>query len=368
MVANFTDEKRLYDEAEDELRNPFQRDRDRIIHSRSFRRLKHKTQVFVNPESDHPRTRLTHTIEVSQIARTIACALSQNENLTEAIALAHDLGHSPFGHGGEKALEQSLQNFLGGSIFDHNIQTLRIITKLEKRAPEYHGLNLTKAVIEGTIKHSFPTASHPYVKKLCTDYQITLQDAPTIEAQIAGIADDIAYNHHDMDDGLRANLFTLDEVLAHLPFTKQIFQRMKDRSQNNPDNSLIIHMSIGALIGETITDFVKNSRKILKNHRSEKPYPILSFSNEMAERQKIQKQFLMQNMYRHDNVVHENNLGAEIIKKLFHYFVSNPEKLPPHWQEKFYPQDKSDRFRIIADYIAGMTDSFAKKQIHLLGL
>ncbi len=348
--------QRLYYEEEDPLRTSYQRDRDRIIHSRSFRRLKHKTQVFVSPQDDHPRTRLTHTIEVSQIARTLAYALSADENLTEAIALAHDLGHPPFGHAGEKALNEALsptQNF------NHNIQTLRILTSLERRCPEYSGLNLTKAVIAGTIKHSFPIHDSPlpYITQLSQQYDLDLTVAPMIAAQIASVADDIAYNHHDLDDGLRAKLFSLKDVGDALPFTRN--EIAKITAQTN-DVSLGSHMFVGTLIGKTITDIVENSRHLIKTKSPENHGIHIKFSVLMYKQQQQQKRFLYEKMYQHPEVLQKNNQGAQKLKALFQYFITTPNALPETWQIKYHASKQ--KYRLVADYIAGMTDNFANLQ------
>ncbi len=350
---NFPPDARLYPESEDMFRTPYQRDRDRIIHSRAFRRLKHKTQVFVAPQDDHYRTRLTHTIEVAQIARTLAVIFKCDESLAEALALAHDLGHPPFGHAGEDALDGKLKEYGHENGFDHNIQTLRVLTCLEKRSPHYHGLNLTQAVIAGTLKHSFPLPSiTDYEKNLALKYHIHLEASPMIEAQIAAIADDIAYNHHDMDDGLRAGIFTLDMMAKHLPFTAEYLQEIRAMTE---DNSIIIHMLVGKLINATVTDLVETSQA---SHRANKA-KIIDFSKEMQDKQQMQKEFLFHHMYRHAHVVQKNTDGQKMLNDLFDSFVKKPEKLPLEWQKMVQSSSQTLNLRVVADYIAGMSDGFA---------
>ncbi len=350
MILSATD--RLFPESEDRFRTAYQRDRDRIIHSRSFRRLKHKTQVFVAPQYDHYRTRLTHTIEVAQIARTLAIIFKADfdadEYLTEAIALGHDLGHPPFGHAGEKTLSQKMQDAGHSNGFDHNIQTLRVMSLLEKRNPKYYGLNLSKAVIEGTVKHSFPIGKiTSFYERLSADYQIDLNAPPMIEAQIAGIADDIAYNHHDMDDGIRAGVISFEMLQDILPFTRSY---LTDIFTQTDDESLMIHMLVGRLINDTVTDLANQQQSFGKG--------VLVFSAEMAVRQKMQKAFLKKYMYHNERIMAENQQGGDIISQLFDKFVKDVTQLPPEWQAMY--QQKNSK-RVIADYIAGMTDGFATK-------
>ncbi len=350
---NFKSDARLYDEAEDRFRTAYQRDRDRIIHSRAFRRLKHKTQVFVAPQHDHYRTRLTHTIEVAQIARTLAVVFECDESLTETLALAHDLGHPPFGHAGEATLDDKLKQNGHENGFNHNIQTLRVLTKLEKRSPYYQGLNLTKAVIEGTLKHSFPlTHISAYEQNLARQYDVALTSNPMLEAQIAGIADDIAYNHHDMDDGLRAEIFSLEMMQQHLGFISDYWQEIELVTD---DKSLMIHMLIGKLLNASITDLIEHSQHQLTSKHQGK---IIAFSNEMQDKQLMQKKFLATHMYQNPKIMQKNEEGQHMLSDLFDFFKQYPEQLPPDWQLKF--SEKSS-MRVIADYLAGMGDDYATK-------
>ena len=345
-------DERLYLESVDRFRNPYQRDRDRIIHSRYFRCLKHKTQVFVAPQNDYYRTRLTHTIEVAQIARTLAVIFEVDENLTEALALAHDLGHPPFGHSGEQALDKILQDNGDKHGFDHNIQTLRILTLLEKRSPDYQGLNPTKALLEGTLKHSFPKNNFSdYETKLAEIYQIDLTTTPMLEAQIAGIADDIAYNHHDMDDGLRAGVFDEQQMQHALPFISKDWQEIKKRTD---DNSLRYHMLVGRLINAAVSDLADGKASITK---------VIAFSDQMQNKQKMQKKFLFENMYQHPNIAQKNQEGQKMLTFLFKYFMAQPEKLPNLWREKITTNKQT---RTVADYIASMGDDALVKMAKTL--
>ncbi|MCH9844313.1 MAG: dNTP triphosphohydrolase [Alphaproteobacteria bacterium] len=349
-------DERLYPESVDRFRTPYQRDRDRIIHSRYFRCLKHKTQVFVAPQNDYYRTRLTHTIEVAQIARTLAVIFEVDENLTEALALAHDLGHPPFGHSGEQALDEILRDDGDNNGFDHNIQTLRILTLLEKRNPDYQGLNPTKALLEGTLKHSFPLKKingkfRDYEIKLAQIYQIDLTAEPMPEAQIAGIADDIAYNHHDMDDGLRAGIFDEQQMQQALPFIAKDWQEIKKRTD---DVSLRYHMLVGRLINAAVSDLADGKNSATK---------VIAFSEQMQNKQKMQKKFLSENMYQHPNIAHKNQEGQKMLKFLFKHFMAKPEKLPDLWRDKF---DARGSARVIADYIASMGDAALVKMVKTL--
>ncbi len=352
----FAPDERLYSESDDRFRTPYQRDRDRIIHSRYFRCLKHKTQVFVAPQNDYYRTRLTHTIEVAQIARTLAVIFGVDENLTEALALAHDLGHPPFGHSGEQALDEMLRDDEHDNGFDHNIQTLRILTLLEKRSPDYRGLNPTKALLEGTLKHSFPLKKtngrfSDYENKLAKTYQIDLTAEPMLEAKIAGIADDIAYNHHDMDDGLRAGIFNEQQMQQALPFIVDDWQEIKKRTD---DNSLRYHMLVGRLINAAVSDLADNKKVTTK---------LFTFSKQMQNKQKMQKKFLFENMYQHPKIAQKNQEGQEMLKFLFKHFMAKPETLPDLWRDKFAEKNVA---RVIADYIASMGDAALVKMAKTL--
>ena len=366
---------RLHPEPVSRSRSPFRRDCDRIIHSTAFRRLKHKTQVFIFDEGDHYRTRLTHTLEVTQIARALARALRLDEDLAEALALAHDLGHPPFGHAGERALDECLGAFGG---FDHNAQTLRVVTALERRYPTFDGLNLTWETLEGLVKHNGPlterngTPIGRYgargVPETIRDY-ITLQDLQlwsfaSVEAQVAAFADDIAYDAHDIDDGLRAELFTLDEIASvALPATiiggiRAAFPTL--------DAGRVVHEFIRRLIGLFIEDVVaETGRRLaaLKPHSvddvRQASAAVVGFSPAVAEAEAIIKGFLEKRMYRHERVTRVMNEAARVVRELFARYNAHPEDLPPEWAVGFATLGEAARGRRIADFIAGMTDRYA---------
>lgn len=353
---------RLHKEQEDPLRSPFQRDRDRIIHSAAFRRLEYKTQVFVNHEGDHYRTRLTHSLEVAQLARSLARSLALDEDLAEALALAHDLGHTPFGHAGEDALKEVMEEFGG---FDHNAQTLRILTKLEHRYAEFDGLNLTWEALEGVAKHNGPVKHPP---RAMAEYNhlhdLALHSFASAEAQVAALADDIAYNNHDIDDGLRSGLFTLD-VLRQVPFVDEAFSAVQNRYANL-EQSRLVHESIRRMISQMVADALEESRKRIaasgvvsvSDVRSQKA-AVIAFSSTMEGRIKALKNFLMQHMYRHYRVNRMTSKARRVVKDLFHFFMDEPECLPQEWQKLLGPKASRQSAIAIADFIAGMTDRFA---------
>ena len=351
---------RFYKEKKSNLRSPYQRDRDRIIHSTAFRRLKHKTQVFVNTTDDHYRTRITHSFEVSQIARTLAKYFKLNEDLSETLSLAHDLGHTPFGHAGEEALNECMKNSGG---FDHNIQTLRIVTLLENRYYSFKGLNLSIETIDGLIKHNGPVNDDSKINNILGKNffkkKINFNTSPSLEAQIASISDDIAYNSHDLEDGLKAKLFSLKDI-RNIPVLKKIIQK-HEYKKNKFSEELIMRQIIREIINEMVKDVILNTKKNLKigNIKTVKDvysasYPLVSFSNKMKLFDQKVKIFLKENMYYHKNVIHKTNQGKKIIKKLFLIIKKNPKKFI-----NFYNYKKINIDRLVCDFIAGMTDRYA---------
>jgi len=351
---------RFVKEKKNNLRNDFQRDRDRIIHSTAFRRLKHKTQVFVNTTGDHFRTRITHSLEVSQIARTLSKFFNLNEDLSETLSLAHDLGHTPFGHAGEDALNDCMKNYGG---FDHNIQTLRIITILENRYYDFKGLNLSFETLDGLIKHNGPVNDKKKFNKILGKNffknKINFLSNSSLEAQIASISDDIAYNSHDLEDGLKANLFKLDD-LQNIPILNKIIKKhIKNIKKNTIDlvTRQIIREIINEMVGDVINSIKKNIRvNQIRNlndiYKSDKV--IVCFSNQMKNFDISIKKFLKQKMYYHSKVNLKTNYGKKIIIKLFNKIKSNPKK---YINIKKYSSSNIER--IICDYIAGMTDRYA---------
>ena len=342
------------------LRNDFQRDRDRIIHSTAFRRLKHKTQVFVNTSGDHFRTRITHSLEVSQIARTLSKFFNLNEDLSETLSLAHDLGHTPFGHAGEEALNDCMKNYGG---FDHNIQTLRIITILENRYYNFNGLNLTLETLDGLIKHNGPVNNKTKFDKILGKNffknKIKFLDNTSLEGQIAAISDDIAYNSHDLEDGLKSNLFKLND-LKNIPVLNKIISKHRSKFTKYSAD-LIVRQIIRDIINEMVNDVIKTTEKNIKTNKiknlkevynSEKK--IVCFSYKMKRFDLEIKKFLKEKMYFHKNVKKKTNYGKKIIKKLFLIIIKNPKK---YINIKKYKNSKLER--IICDYIAGMTDRYA---------
>ena len=355
----FKSKGRIFKEPNSMYRTPFQRDRDRIIHSASFRRLKHKTQVFVNTEGDHYRTRITHSIEVAQIARSISRHLKLNDDLAETISLAHDLGHTPFGHAGEKALNQCMKQFGG---FNHNLQTLRIIMFLENKYLKFSGLNLTLETLDGLLKHNGPLKELSPIKKLLGlenfNNRISFNRSASLEAQISAISDDIAYNNHDIQDGIRAKMFNLSDLIE-INFFKDIYNsHKKDIKKNN--KNILIYQIIRDSIDLMVKDLIKNTMKNLKNNkiRSLKDVylyngELVSFSKKFIEIEKEVRFFLRTKMYNNKKVLIKNKEGEKIIKKLFLTITKNPLK----YLKK--EQLGKDKYRAIADYISGMTDRYA---------
>ncbi len=354
---------RLYPEPESPGRSAFQRDRDRIIHSTAFRRLQYKTQVFVYHEGDHYRTRLTHSLEVAQIARSLARALDLNEDLAEALALAHDLGHTPFGHAGEEALDAAMKPFGG---FSHNDQTLRILTSLERRYADFDGLNLTWETLEGTVKHNGPVS--PPFSDTVRDYNarqdLALDTWPSAEAQAAGLSDDIAYDNHDIDDGVRAGLFSLDD-LKDVPLIGEAIAQARGRNIKM-EESRLIHESVRRLIDRMVNDVVNESRRRLEAAKvssvedvRRQHGPLVAFSDGMRERELGLRKFLFERMYRHHRVNRMTSKARRVVAALFEYFTREPDGLPAEWRDQTDKHDKRKTARVVADYIAGMTDRFA---------
>ena len=360
---------RLHPEPESATRTAFQRDRDRIIHSGAFRRLKYKTQVFVYHEGDNYRTRLSHSLEVAQIARSISRVLGLDEDLAETLALAHDLGHTPFGHAGEVALDDCMAGFGG---FDHNAQTLRIVTKLEHRYAEFDGLNLTWETLEGLVKHNGPLLTAGVtmrdLPRALAEYAETqdleLASFAGPEAQVAALADDIAYNNHDIDDGLRAGLFTIDDLMA-LPHVGDIFRGVVDRYPGL-ETTRVIHEAVRRLIGSMIGDVIAETNARIEQARPETAAdiralgrPIVSFSREMTDHNATLKEFLFARMYRHYRVNRSMSKARRIVRDLFALLHAEPGLLPPEWQKGCDGANGFKTARRVCDFIAGMTDKFA---------
>jgi dGTPase len=343
---------REFPEEEHPMRSPFQRDRDRLVHCRSFRRLEYKTQVFVNHEGDHFRTRLTHTIEVSMISRTIAKALCLNEDLAEAVALAHDVGHPPFGHSGEAVLN-GLMKEEGG--FEHNLQSLRIVEKLEKRYPTFEGLNLSWEVREGIIKHRSDFDSPALMKK----YDVS--QSPSLEAQVVDFSDEIAYTSHDLDDGLSSGLI-VEEQLMDVPIWSEVRNKAGKEfpsAEGEVRKFFIIRNIIDYLVSDLITQSYKNI--IASGVRSaqavkQQPRPLVSFSEKIEKGNKLLKDFLMQNLYCHKKVLDVNKKAGVVLKDIFTYYLEHQEKLEKSTRMKL--KERSLK-RVICDYVAGMTDRYA---------
>ncbi|NRG18875.1 deoxyguanosinetriphosphate triphosphohydrolase [Rhizobiales bacterium] len=366
---------RLYPESESPTRTPFQRDRDRIIHSAAFRRLKHKTQVFVYHEGDHYRTRLTHTIEVSQIARSLARALRLDEDLAECLALAHDLGHTPFGHEGEDVMHECMAPYGG---FDHNAQSLRVVTRLERRYADFDGLNLSWETLEGLVKHNGPLITRegeplckfagtelPFaVRKFAEEYDLWLWSWPSAEAQAAAIADDIAYDAHDLDDGLRAGLFEVEEM-REVPFLASILEEVDDRY---PGLELprriheIVRRSITRMVEDVISEGILRLGKLdprSANDIRNASGAMVDFSPGMQLAEKEVKAFLFAHVYRHEEVLAVRRRVSKVVRDLFDRYMAEPAAMPDEWHEGLEGADRAGIARRVCDYIAGMTDRYA---------
>jgi len=341
---------RRYPEPEHPMRTCFQRDRDRIIHSSSFRRLEYKTQVFVNHEGDNYRTRLTHSLEGAQIGRTVARAMGLNEELTECLVLGHDLGHTPFGHSGERVMDELMRDHGG---FEHNRQTLRILEVLERRYPDFPGLNLTWEVREGIIKHrhdSDATAPEEYAPG----------EAPTLEAQLVDFVDEIAYNNHDVDDGLSSRMFTVEQIRE-----VALFREAHDdaRALGLLDERVARHHVVRWIIDHCVRDLIGASQASLQEAGARSVEDVrgagrrlVAYSPGMQARVRELKDFLFRNMYRHYRVVRMGDKAGRLLRDLFHSYVNEPRQLPPHYQEQL---ERDGVHRVVCDYIAGMTDRFA---------
>ncbi len=343
---------RAYPESEHQYRSAYQRDRDRIIHSAAFRRLEYKTQVFVNHEGDYYRTRLTHTLEVGQIARTIACALRLNVDLSEAIALAHDVGHTPFGHSGEDALNELMESSGG---FNHNLHGLRVVDELEERYPDFPGLNLTWEVREGIVKHSTAFDTAVKIKDLAPE------EMPTLETQIVDIADEIAYDNHDIDDGLTSGLLT-EVALRELPLWDKIYRTIS-KKYATIDADKKRHLIIRSLINMQVTDLITHTESVIRKKRIKSGLDVkrcgeklASFSPELQKLRKPLRAMLMKNLYHHYRVVRMADKAKRFIKELFDVYVARPQALPPHIQKRVETDGVE---RAVCDYIAGMTDRYA---------
>ncbi len=361
---------RIHGEPESRYRTPFQRDRDRIIHSSAFRRLKYKTQVFVYHEGDHYRTRLTHTLEVSQIARTLARALLVNEDLSEAIALAHDLGHTPFAHIGEEYLARCMKPYGG---FDHNDQSLRVLTTLERKYPKWNGLNMTWETLEGVVKHNGPLTSMPHiaVRELQEKTDLQLKTYASVEAQAAAIADDIAYNNHDIEDGLRARMFTLAE-LEDVSLLRDAMRRVRD-NHGELSEHYTVQETVREMIGAMVEDVLDESRRRLQATKVQGPddvrkakQQVVAFSDGMKAEVQSLRDFLFDRMYRHYTMERLWLKVDKIVNDLFTAFTKNYKLLPDSWQRRVEEAgglaDERALARVVADYIAGMTDRYAIRE------
>jgi dGTPase len=373
---------RLYPERMSSFRSPFQRDRDRIIHSSAFRRLKHKTQVFVEHEGDYYRTRLTHSIEVAQVARTISGVLGLNTDLAEAIALAHDLGHTPFGHTGEDALGLLMEPYGG---FDHNAQALRIVTRLERHYADFDGLNLTWESLEGIAKHNGPVIGPnadkkhegplPYaLAEVNTAWDLELHTHASAEAQVAAIADDVAYSHHDLHDGLRSGLFTEDDLME-LPVTGPAFEEV-DRLYPGLEKMRRRHEALRRVFGRMVEDVIAVAQNRLTAAQPKSVDDIrhlgttvIRFSKPLYQELKAIRSFLFHRMYRAPSVMVERARVTRMVNDLFPLFLSQPALLPAEWRSDIEAaQDEVALARIVADYVAGMTDRFAiQEHARLIG-
>jgi dGTPase len=363
---------RYFEEAPSATRTPFQRDRDRIIHATAFRRLKQKTQVFVAHEGDHFRTRLTHTLEVAQIARTIARTLGLDEDLAETLALCHDLGHPPFGHAGEDQLDACMQPYEG---FDHNAQSLRIVTRLERRYPQFDGLNLTWETLEGLVKHNGPltgpdtpvTALPAAFRDFAHIADLELDTFAGPEAQVAALSDDIAYNNHDIDDGIAAGLFTVEDLIQ-LPVVGDVFRGVRIEYPAI-DDRMVSYEAVRRLIGLWINDLLDETRARVKRARPKSAAdvramdtPLIAFSDALEGPQRALRAFLHARMYKHYRVNRMRSKAKRVLADLFEVFLREPQTLPEPWNRYAHTLAEDQRARLVCDYIAGMTDTFALEE------
>lgn len=376
----YTSRGRLYEEKPDAFRTPFQRDKDRILRSTAFRRLQYKTQVFVNHEGDHYRTRLTHSLEVAQIAKTICRMLELNEDLSEALALAHDMGHPPFGHAGEDALNLKMKPFGG---FDHNGHTIKLITELEQQYANFDGLNLCWETIEGIAKHNGPLTGVNAVKNKIVPSEIEnyskkhnleLDRFSSLEAQIASVADDIAYNNHDLEDGIRSGYLTINDI-EDLPIINQFLFDLRKQFDDVSDRRLI-HELIRKMINLMVNDVVNQINENVKTYKINSAEDVrnctitlVNFSDEIEEYNKLIRKLLMAKVYRHYKVNSMSNIAKRVIGSLFDIYYDQPNCLPPEWLKKAKDGDNNQLAIVIADFISGMTDRFAiatYKDFHLI--
>ena len=369
---------RAVPEPETGLRTPFARDRDRIIHCQAFRRLKHKTQVFVYHEGDHYRTRLTHTIEVAQVARSITRALGLDEDLAEALALAHDLGHTPFGHAGERELDLLMRPFGG---FDHNAQSLRVLTRLERRYAAFDGLNLTWETLEGLVKHNGPLVNREGdpvgryrdhgLPEAIVDYaaghDLELHSFASAEAQVAALSDDIAYNAHDIDDGLRAGLFGLID-LGDVPLAGEALGEVL-RLYPDLEHDRAVHETVRRVMSAMVMDVVRETQVCADRLKPRSAaavrgldQPLVCFGQQMQENNRMLQSFLNEKMYRHEKVEEIMDRARRVVRALFDAYMNEPKLLPQNWQEEAHPADTPRYARQVCDFIAGMTDRYALEQ------
>ncbi|WP_114428963.1 deoxyguanosinetriphosphate triphosphohydrolase [Phyllobacterium bourgognense] len=365
---------RLVPESESPTRTVFQRDRDRIIHSTAFRRLKHKTQVFIAHEGDHYRTRLTHTIEVAQIARALARSMRLDEDLAEAIALVHDFGHTPFGHTGEDALNEKMHDFGG---FDHNAQSLRIVTNLERRYAEFDGLNLTWETLEGLVKHNGPLTGSKgkglerpvpaAILEYNAQHDLELARFASLEAQCAAIADDIAYNAHDIDDGLRSGLLTLD-ALESVPIIGDILRAVRQKYPSL-DDVRTSHEIVRRQITLMVEDVIRSAQADLNTLKPQTLSDIhdagrtlIGFSVPLRDQEKMLKAFLYENLYFHESVVRVRKSADRIVRELFDAYLADEQCMPEGWRDGRTKGDLTSRARLVADFLAGMTDTYAVRE------
>ena len=365
LAASYSKSKgRLYDEFDENIsnRSAFSRDRDRIIHSNSFRKLKHKTQVFIESDSDYYRTRLTHSLEVAQISRSLCRALKLDEDLGEVVSLAHDLGHPPFGHNGEKALNVCMQAYGG---FNHNDQTLRVITKIEKRHPNFEGLNLTWESLEGIVKHNGIIVKNiPYhINNYNYSHDLMLDTNPHLESQIAAISDDVAYNNHDVEDAIRAGLIDIN-LLNEINYFNKIIKKINHRFPNI-ENNILTYQILRTSISLMIQDIINNSLNMINKYNIKTVDDIKSknfFIISMSQKQKNEcsdiRNFLYENVYNHPKLLKKRSNAENIIFKIFEYYEKNFDKLPKDWLLRGKLEIKQ---RIICDYISGMTDRYVSK-------
>ena len=372
---------RLYSESESQHRNPFHRDKDRVIHSEHFRLLKHKTQVFIAHTEDYYRTRLTHSIEVSQIARTVARILKLDEDLSEVLALSHDLGHPPFSHSGEEALDDCMKDFGG---FDHDVQTLKIVTGLEKRYPDFDGLNLCWETLEGILKHNGPIKNYKskspigfFARDFISNYDLEISTFASLEAQISSLSDDIAYNNHDIDDGFRAKKFKIKDI-CEIPLIDKIYKDII-KEYTGLDDFMVIQELVRRLIGFMVNDLLEQTNKNLEILKPQSvvdiryhDHPIAAFSNKMKEQDKELRKFLHERVYSHSSMDSDRNNGRKIIKELFDKLLTNNDLLPIKIKQACDDQSLSKKAIIICDFIASMTDRSATanhaKVIHQMNL